>query len=82
MLVGHGRPWLSAIVTGAADPATIQRDLDAMNQNLPHYRRVRKFVRADAPFSDENQQLTANQKMRRKKIHSDFKEQIEELYAA
>ncbi len=53
-----------------------------MNQNPPHYRRVRKFVRADAPFSDENQQLTANQKMRRKKIHSDFKAQIEELYAA
>jgi long-chain acyl-CoA synthetase len=82
MLIGHGRPWLSAIVTGTTDEREIQQGLDLLNATLPHYRRVRKYVHTDTPFSDENRQLTANQKMRRTQIESDYQDEIEELYAA
>ena len=82
MLVGHGRPWLCAIVTGSAETREIEKGLDAMNSQLPHYRRIRKYMYSATPFSDENRQLTANQKMRRAQIESDFQTQIEELYAA
>lgn len=81
LLVGHGRPWLAAIVTGTEDAERVQQGIDLVNADLPHYRRVRKFHLADEPFSIENGLLTANQKIRRDAIETAYAAQIEELYA-
>lgn len=80
MLVGHGRPFLSVIATGAVTESQIEAALEALNAQLPHYRRVRKVYRTDELFSPENGLLTANQKMRRRVIEAHFAGAIEELY--
>src|SRR5207302_10894145 len=43
VVVGNGRAYLSAIVTGAVSREQVQRALDAVNPQLPHYKQVRVF---------------------------------------
>ncbi len=81
MVVGHARPYLSAIVSGQLDHSTVQSAIDALNGDLPHYRRVRKFLIADEPFSVENGLLTANQKLKRGAVEQRYAAQIEGLYS-
>ena len=81
MLVGHARPYLSAIVTGASDAGAVQSAIDRVNEELPHYRRVRKFFVAPEPFSIENGLLTANQKLKRAAVEQRYAEQIQGLYS-
>ncbi|GAC1433751.1 MAG: AMP-dependent synthetase/ligase [Terriglobales bacterium] len=81
MLVGNGRGYLSAIVTGKVGREQAQAALDAVNPELPHYKQVRSFrIEAD-PFSIENGLLTANGKLKRDLIARRFETQIEELYS-
>jgi long-chain acyl-CoA synthetase len=81
MLVGHARPYLSAIFAGQADSSAVQSAIDALNEELPHYRRVRKFYLSPEPFSVENGLLTANQKLKRSAVEKQFAKQIDGLYA-
>ena len=81
VLVGHGRPYLSIIVTGDVEKDAMEEALESVNASLPHYRRIRRFHIASTLFTPENKQLTANQKLRRKQIESDYQEAIEEMYA-
>ncbi|MEY4515060.1 MAG: hypothetical protein RLZZ450_7182 [Pseudomonadota bacterium] len=81
MLVGHARPYLSAIFAGQADKDAIQSAIDALNQELPHYRRVRKFLLSPEPFSVENGLLTANQKLKRNAVEKHYASQIDGMYS-
>jgi len=81
MLVGHARPFLTAIFAGAQDDGTVQAAVDGLNAELPHYRRVRKFYLAPEPFSVENGLLTANQKLKRNAVEQHYAAQIEGLYS-
>ncbi|MDB4974422.1 MAG: Long-chain-fatty-acid--CoA ligase [Myxococcaceae bacterium] len=81
MLVGHARPYLSAIFAGPAAPDAVQSAIDQLNEELPHYRRVRKFYLAPEPFSVENGLLTANQKLKRNAVEQHYAAQIEGLYS-
>jgi long-chain acyl-CoA synthetase len=78
--VGHGRPYVAAIVTGAAPEIDLERVSEAVNAELPHYMRVRRLFRAPEPFTVENGLLTANQKLRRKAIESRYNDAIEQMY--
>ena len=80
MLVGHARPYLSAIVAGQSDDGAVQSAIDQLNQELPHYRRVRKFFLAPEPFTVENGLLTANQKLKRNAVEKHYASQIDGLY--
>jgi long-chain acyl-CoA synthetase len=80
LVVGHGRPYLTAIVTGKVDDAELARVQDAVNAALPHYQRVRKLYRAPEPFTPEKGLLTANQKLKRKAIESFYRDAIERMY--
>jgi long-chain acyl-CoA synthetase len=80
VLVGNGRGYLSAIVTGKVTREQAQAALDAVNLSLPHYKQVRAFrIRAEA-FSIENGLLTANGKLKRGVIAARLKSEIEEMY--
>lgn len=81
MLVGHARPYLSAIVAGQSEHDTVQAAIDRLNEELPHYRRVRKFFLAPEPFSVENGLLTANQKLKRNAVEKHYAVQIDGLYS-
>jgi long-chain acyl-CoA synthetase len=80
VVVGHGRPFLTALVTGPVTPAALDKAIADINQVLPHYQRVRKARRLDEQFTPDNGLLTANQKLRRKVIEDRFRETIEEMY--
>ena len=81
VLVGNGRGYLSAIVTGTVNREQVQAAVDAVNPSLPHYKQVRAFHLHAEPFSIENGLLTANGKLKRDLIASRLHHEIEEMYA-
>jgi len=81
MLVGHGRPFLTIIVTGDVSADAVESAIEAINGSVPHYRKIRKWHRSREGFSVENGLLTANQKLRRVVIEDHFKQEIDTLYA-
>jgi len=80
VLVGNGRGYLSAVVTGDVTRERVQAALDEVNAGLPHYKQVRAFYIYTQPFSIENGLLTANGKLKRDLIAARLKEEIEEMY--
>ena len=81
VVVGNGRSYLSAMVTGSVVVEQVQAALDAVNAGLPHYKQVRAFRISPEPFTIENGLLTANGKLKRDLIAQRFHLLIEELYS-
>jgi long-chain acyl-CoA synthetase len=82
VVVGNGRGYLSAIVTGTVTGNQVQAALDGVNPDLPHYKQVRAFCLRSEPFSIENGLLTANGKLKRDLISARMKNEIEDMYRA
>lgn len=80
IVIGHGRPYLAAILSGAAPASLVRERLAEVNEALPHYRRVRRWIVAREPFTPESGLLTANQKLRRAEIERRYASQIAALY--
>ena len=80
MLVGNGRSFLAAIVTGTPAGAEIDSQLERMNAALPHYRKIRRYHVSQELFTIENGLLTANGKLRRDTIAARFVAEIERMY--
>ena len=81
VLVGHGRPFVAAIVTGTPTPEQAQFAMEEVNRDLPHYKRVRAFHICPEPFKVEDGMMTINGKLKRDVIAARLREQIETLYA-
>ena len=81
MLVGNGRSFLAAIITGAARRRrTSDAQLERVNASLPHYRKIRRYHVSQELFTIENGLLTANGKLRRDTIAARFAAEIERMY--
>jgi long-chain acyl-CoA synthetase len=80
VLVGNGRGYLSAIITGQITREQAQAAVDAVNPELPHYKQIRAFHLQAEPFSIDNGLLTANGKLKRDAIAARLKSEIEEMY--
>jgi long-chain acyl-CoA synthetase len=80
VILGNGRGYLSAIVTGEVSAQQVQSALDAVNTELAHYKQVRAFCVRKEPFSIENGMLTANGKLKRDLIASRMSNEIEDMY--
>ena len=81
VLVGNGRGYLSAIVTGDVSRDAVQAGIDAANIGLPHYKQIRAFQIHSEPFSVENGLLTLNGKLKRDLIAMRLKNEIEDMCA-
>jgi len=80
VVVGNGRGYLSAIVTGKVSAEHVQAALDVVNPELPHYKQVRAFYVREEAFSIEGGMLTANGKLKRDVIAARMKAEIDEMY--
>jgi len=80
VVVGNGRGYLSALVTGSVTPEKVQAALDAMNPEMPHYKQVRAFVVLPEAFTIENGTLTVNGKLKRDVIAARIKNEIDDMY--
>ena len=80
VVVGNGRGYLCALVTGAVEAGVVQAAVDEVNSELPHYRQVRNFTIVKEGFTPESGLLTANGKLRRDAISARFREEIEQMY--
>lgn len=80
VVVGHGRSYLTALVTGDVPRDKVQEELDRVNQTLPHYRQIRAFHVEPKPLTIESGLLTANGKLRREAVAAHFREAIEAMY--
>jgi long-chain acyl-CoA synthetase len=80
VVVGNGRGYLAAIVTGSVLPEKVRSALDVVNPELPHYKQVRAFAVREEAFSIESGMLTVNGKLKRDTIAARLKDEIEEMY--
>jgi len=80
VLVGNGKGYLCALVTGSVADEAVQAALDRVNPGLPHYRQIRNFVVLKEVFTAENNLLTANGKLRRDAINARFAAEIAAMY--
>jgi long-subunit acyl-CoA synthetase (AMP-forming) len=81
-LFGEAKPWNVAVIVPR--PTTTDEQIEdavqKLNARLPDYARISRWLRADAPFSPQNQQLTSNGRNRRDVILQHYQNQINALY--
>jgi long-chain acyl-CoA synthetase len=82
VVVGNGRGYLAALVTGKVSGEKMQAALDIVNPELPHYKQVRAFHLVEEAFTIESGLLTANGKLKRDLIAERFRNEIGAMYEA
>jgi long-subunit acyl-CoA synthetase (AMP-forming) len=77
---GEARPFNVAVICSQANALQIAAAINKLNQSLPDYAQVRHWLSADAPFSTNNNQLTANGRLKRDVIWQAYQAKINTLY--
>jgi long-chain acyl-CoA synthetase len=62
--------------------AAIQADIDKLNSQLNRWETIKKFAILDRDLSEENGELTASLKVKRKVVEEHFADRIEAMYAS
>ncbi|MGH2569900.1 MAG: AMP-dependent synthetase/ligase, partial [bacterium] len=61
--------------------ADVERALEELNEDLPHYRKIRGAIDVLEPLTIESGCLTANGKIRRDAVAAAFAGEIDRIYA-
>lgn len=84
MVIGDSQAFCSAIIVPASEEVTaeqIAQNIRHINQHLPDYARVQKFIVAAEPFTPANQLLTDNGRLRRAAILGQYLDAITAIYS-
>lgn len=81
VLVGNGKGYMVAIVTGALDRERVAAAIESLNAQLPHYKQIRAFYMEPNALTNESGLLTANGKLKRDAIAARFNSEIAAMYA-
>ena len=80
VVMGNERGFLTALITGDVGHQHVEKALETVNAQLPHYKRIRAFHIDKEPMTIEGGLLTANGKLRRDAIAAHFEREINALY--
>ncbi len=88
VVVGDGRPWLSALIVlsetarerGESKDSVVRAILKSVNADQPAYLHVRKAVAVDEPCTLENGLLTPTQKIKRHQWIAAHQDALDALY--
>lgn len=88
VLVGDGKPWLSALLvlteaareSGRDQAETVREVLRTTNLGKPAYLQVRKAIVLETPCTMDNGLLTPTHKVKRQRVIERHQQQIEDLY--
>jgi long-chain acyl-CoA synthetase len=90
VVVGDRRPYVAAVVTVDPDevakagrPADelVQEAVDAVNRDLARAEQIKRFVVLPRDFTQEDGELTATLKLKRRAVNEHFAAEIEQLYS-
>ncbi len=77
---GEAKPFNVAVIVPRGDAAAIAQAIHDANLVLPDYARVKYWLQANAPFLPQNGQLTANGRLKREAIRTQYQTEINQLY--
>jgi long-subunit acyl-CoA synthetase (AMP-forming) len=84
VVMGDAKPWCSALlgpVASTIPDALIEQALAQVNQRLPDYARIKRWIRLAQPLAADPALVTGNGRPRRAAIAQRFQEDIDRLYA-
>jgi long-chain acyl-CoA synthetase len=61
--------------------ALLQKSFDELNASLPRFATVKKFTILPGEFTEQNGEVTASQKLKRKLIEQRYREALDAMYA-
>jgi long-chain acyl-CoA synthetase len=79
--LANGGPPPAVAPDDPAVRALFQREVDAVNQALPHWEQVKKFTLLTQPWSIEGGELTPKMSIKRRVVTEKYAVQIERMYA-
>lgn len=77
---GEARPTNVAIVTSLVADTDVDAAVQRANGRLPEYARIGAWIRAGAPFTPANGQLTGNGRLRREAILAAYQSELDRLF--
>ncbi len=84
MVIGDAQPFCSAIIVPSSvhlSEGLIEQQIKELNERLPDYAQVKKFILSPHRFTAENSLLTENGRLRRADIYRHFHQEIDAIYA-
>lgn len=80
----EAKPYSTALVypiNNEVSEASLQKQIDKINETLPDYAQIKGWWRMEEKFSVANGMLTENGRLKREKIYRFYREKIEKLYS-
>jgi len=79
---GEARPWNAAVLVprNGATTASLELDVRRVNDSLPDYARVTRWIVAEEAFAPSNGMATANGRLKRDAVFARYGAQLDRLY--